>query len=51
LKFRQKENRVCPTSFASIYPLHVAKAGKKERTQAEVDRVIRWLSGFNLGTS
>src|SRR5689334_21285852 len=33
-------------SFASVYPLYVAKAEKKGRTRAEVDEVIRWLTGF-----
>ena len=32
---------------ASVYPLYVAKAEKKGRTQAEVDEVIRWLTGFD----
>ncbi|MGA0604386.1 DUF2200 domain-containing protein [Phenylobacterium sp. VNQ135] len=39
-------HRVYATSFASVYPLYVAKAGKKGRTQAEVDRVILWLTGY-----
>ncbi|MDP3277946.1 MAG: DUF2200 domain-containing protein [Deltaproteobacteria bacterium] len=33
-------------SFASVYPLYVAKAQKKGRTQAEVDEVIAWLTGY-----
>ncbi len=33
-------------SFASIYPLYVAKAERKGRTKAEVDEVIRWLTGY-----
>lgn len=33
-------------NFASVYPLLVAKAEKKERTKAEVDKVIRWLTGY-----
>ena len=32
---------------ASVYPHYVAKAEKKGRTQAEVDEVIRWLTGFD----
>ena len=32
--------------FASVYPLYVAKAEKKGRTKAEVDEVIRWLTGY-----
>lgn len=34
-------------SFARVYPLYVAKAEKKERTKAEVDEVIRWLTGYS----
>ena len=33
-------------SVASVYPLYVAKAKKKGRTKAEVDEVIRWLTGY-----
>ena len=34
-------------SFASVYPLYVAKAEKKGRTKAEVDRIITWLTGYS----
>ena len=34
-------------SFASVYPLYVAKAQRKNRTQEEVDQVIMWLTGYN----
>ena len=34
-------------SFASIYPLYVAKARKKGRTKTEVDEIIRWLTGYS----
>lgn len=33
-------------SFASVYPLYIAKAEKKGRTKAEVDEMIRWLTGY-----
>lgn len=33
--------------FADIYPLYVAKAERKQRTQAEVDQVICWLTGYD----
>lgn len=33
--------------FASVYPLYVQKAEKKGRTQAEVDEIIFWLTGYN----
>ena len=38
--------RVFKMKFSSVYPLYVQKATKKERTQAEVDTVIRWLTGY-----
>ena len=33
--------------FATVYPLYVQKAVKKGRTQAEVDELIRWLTGYD----
>jgi hypothetical protein len=39
------KHRIYTTSVASVYPLYVAKAEKKGRTRAEVDQVIRWLTG------
>jgi hypothetical protein len=40
-------HRVYKYSFASVYPHYVAKAEKKGRTKAEVDEVIRWLTGYS----
>lgn len=34
-------------SFASVYPLYIAKAEKKGRTKAEVDEIIYWLTGHD----
>ncbi len=39
-------HRIYGTSFASVYPLYVAKAERKGRTRAEVDQIILWLTGF-----
>jgi hypothetical protein len=39
-------HRIYATSFASVYPLYVAKAERKGRTRAEVDQIILWLTGF-----
>ncbi len=39
-------HRVYTISFASVYPLYVAKAKKKGRTNAEVDEIICWLTGY-----
>ncbi len=33
-------------SFASVYPLYIAKAEKKGRTKVEVDQIIYWLTGY-----
>ncbi|MDP9103407.1 MAG: DUF2200 domain-containing protein [Pseudomonadota bacterium] len=38
--------RIYGTSFASVYPLYIAKAEKKGRTKAEVDEIILWLTGY-----
>jgi hypothetical protein len=38
--------RIYTMSFASVYPLYVAKAEKKGRTKKEVDEIIRWLTGY-----
>ncbi len=40
-------HRIYATSFASVYPHYVAKAEKKGRTKAEVDEIIRWLTGYS----
>lgn len=40
-------SRIFTTSFGAVYPLYVAKAERKGRTQAEVDEVIEWLTGFD----
>ncbi|MBB5519436.1 DUF2200 domain-containing protein [Amphiplicatus metriothermophilus] len=41
------KHRIYTTSFASVYPHYIAKAEKKGRTKAEVDQIIRWLTGYN----
>ena len=40
-----KEN-LYATSVAKVYPYYIAKAEKKGRTKAEVDEIIRWLTGY-----
>ena len=39
-------HRIYTMSFASVYPLYIAKAEKKARTKAEVDEIICWLTGY-----
>lgn len=41
------KHRIYTMSFASVYPLYLAKAGKKGRTKAEVDEIVRWLTGYS----
>lgn len=43
------KHRIYTTSFASVYPHYVAKAEKKDRTKAEVDEIICWLTGYSQG--
>lgn len=38
--------RIYSMSFASIYPLYVAKVERKDRLKNEVDEVILWLTGY-----
>ncbi|MGC4077491.1 MAG: DUF2200 domain-containing protein [Rubrivivax sp.] len=40
-------HRIYAMAVASVYPLYVAKAEKKGRTKAEVDEIIRWLTGHS----
>ena len=39
--------RVYRMKFSGVYPLYIQKAEKKGRTKAEVDEIIRWLTGYN----
>jgi hypothetical protein len=39
--------RMAKMTFASVYPMYVAKVEKKGRTIAELHQVITWLTGFN----
>lgn len=41
------KHRIYTMSFASVYPHYVAKAEKKGRTKAEVDKIVRWLTGYS----
>lgn len=39
--------RIYTIHFASVYPLYIEKATKKGRTKAEIDEIIRWLTGHS----
>jgi hypothetical protein len=41
------KHRIFSMSFASVYVLYVKKVLRKNRTQDEVDQVIRWLTGYD----
>lgn len=42
----EPNERIYKMSFASVYPLYIAKAERKDRTKAEVDEIIHWLTGY-----
>jgi hypothetical protein len=39
--------RIANMTFASVYPMYVAKVEKKGRTEEELLQVIIWLTGFS----
>jgi hypothetical protein len=41
------DQRIAGMTFASVYPMYLAKVEKKGRTQQELNEVIRWLTGFD----
>lgn len=41
------KHRIYTMSVASVYPHYIAKAEKKGRSKAEVDEIIRWLTGYS----
>jgi len=43
------DQRIVKMSFASVYPMYLAKVKKKRRTRDELHQVIRWLTGFDDG--
>ncbi|QQG50149.1 MAG: DUF2200 domain-containing protein [Candidatus Berkelbacteria bacterium] len=43
----KSKQRIYKMKVAGVYPFYVAKAEKKGRTKAEVDEIIRWLTGYS----
>ena len=41
------DQRIAKMTFASVYPLYIAKVEKKGRTKEELHKVIEWLTGFD----
>lgn len=44
---KSQDERIAQMTFASVYPLYVAKVTKKGRTEEELLLVICWLSGYS----
>ena len=42
-----QDQRIAKMTFASVYPMYLAKVEKKGRTKEELDQVITWLTGFD----
>lgn len=42
-----QQQRIAKMTFASVYPLYLAKVEKKGRTKEELHQVIEWLTGFD----
>lgn len=41
------KHNVFAMPFAKVYPMYVQKAERKNRTKAEVDQIICWLTGYD----
>jgi len=41
------EERVAKMTWASVYPFYVTKIEKKGRTKRELNKVIKWLTGYD----
>jgi hypothetical protein len=39
--------RIAKMTFATVYPLYLAKVEKKGRTKEELHQVIEWLTGYD----
>jgi hypothetical protein len=44
---KNHDERFAKMSFATVYPLYLAKVERKGRTEAELLQVIEWLTGFD----
>lgn len=40
-------HRLFTTAVGDVYPHYVTKAERKGRTRAEVDEIVRWLTGYD----
>lgn len=46
-KTNKHDERIAAMTFASVYPMYLAKVEKKGRTKEELHQVIAWLTGFD----
>lgn len=46
-KSNNADERIANMTFAGVYPLYIAKIERKGRTRAELDAVIKWLTGLD----
>ncbi|HSN94832.1 MAG TPA: DUF2200 domain-containing protein [Anaerolineaceae bacterium] len=42
-----QNDRIFKMKFANLYPLYIQKAERKNRTKAEVDQIICWLTAYS----
>ena len=47
-KSNNADERIAKMKFGSVYPHYVNKVLKKGRTEAELQQVIEWLTGYNV---
>ena len=43
----EHDQRIASMTFASVYPLYLAKVKKKGRSKEELHEIITWLTGFD----
>jgi hypothetical protein len=43
----EHNKRMAEMTFATVYPLYIAKVERKGRTKEELNRVIEWLTSFD----
>lgn len=47
---QKQDERIAKMTFASVYPLYLKKVERKGRNAAELQQVIKWLTGFDENT-
>jgi hypothetical protein len=43
------DERMAKMTFATVYPLYLAKVERKGRSREELHQVIEWLTGYDAG--